>query len=69
MTDPKDRLRQVLEQAMEDVALLMAADTEHRATQAEKLVEVRKSVATVWRMADLGDVPEWETRTTAQRVG
>ncbi len=68
MPDPKLRLREVLEEAMEDVAMLMAADAEHQTTTAEALIKVRQKVATVWRMADLGDVPEWEVRATVARV-
>jgi len=70
MPDPKDRLRTVLEEAMEDVAMLMADDDAHKATQAQKLLEVRQRIATVWKMADLGAVPEfqYELRGTVVRA-
>lgn len=64
MAVSKERLREQLESAMEDVALLMS-DT---ANYQDKLREVRAAVAEVWKMADLGDVPEWETRIRAVKV-
>lgn len=60
----KDRLREQLEASMEDVAMLMSDTVSFQ----DKLREVRASVAEVWKMADLGDVPEWETQIRARRV-
>lgn len=60
----KDRLREQLEAAMEDVAMLLSDSV----TYQERLKEVRSACAEVWKMADLGDVPEWETRVRAVKV-
>jgi hypothetical protein len=49
---------------MEDVAMAMTDSVSFQ----ERLKEVRTAVAEVWKMADLGDVPEWEVRVKAQRV-
>lgn len=65
MAVSKERLREQLESSMEDVAMLMSDTVAFQ----ERLKEVRSAVAEVWKMADLGDVPEWEVRVKAQRVG
>jgi len=61
----KAELRSVLEQAMEDVAMLMG-DT---MTCQRRLMEVRQLCADVWTMADLGDVPEYETSVRVVKAG
>lgn len=63
-TVSKDRMREVLEDAMTDVALAMADSVSYQ----QRLMEVRQRVAAVWQMADLGEVPEFETRVSARRV-
>lgn len=63
-TVSKDRIREVLEDAMTDVALAMADSVSYQ----QRLMEVRQRVAAVWQMADLGEVPEFETRVSARRV-
>lgn len=65
MPDPKERLRTVLEEAMEDVAFLMADGMSHQ----QRLLEIRQRCATVWKMADLGAVPEFEMTATVVRAG
>lgn len=60
----KDRLREQLEASMEDVAMAM---TDLRTIE-DRLREIRASCAEVWKMADLGDVPEWETTMKAVKV-
>lgn len=65
MAVSKDRLRQQLEASMEDVAMLMSDTVSYQ----ERLKDVRASIAEVWKMADLGDVPEWEVRVKAVKVG
>ena len=65
MAVSKERLREQLEASMEDVAMAM---TDMRSTE-ERLREIRASIAEVWKMADLGDVPEWEVRVKAVKVG
>ena len=63
-TASKDRLREVLEEAMEDVAMLMADTTNYQA----RLMEVRQRCAEVWAMGGLGEVPEYEVQAKARRV-
>jgi hypothetical protein len=60
----KDRLREQLEASMEDVAMLMSETVNFQ----ERLREIRAATAEVWKMADLGDVPEWETQVRAVKV-
>lgn len=60
MAVSKERLREQLESSMEDVAMLMSDTVAFQ----ERLRSRRSG-----RMADLGDVPEWEVRVKAQRVG
>lgn len=60
----KSALREQLEGAMEDVAMLLA----DAATYQERLAQVRTACAEVWKMADLGAVPEWEVRAKAVKV-
>lgn len=64
MAVSKDRLREILEAAMEDVAMAMSEGTRSQ----HRLLEVRQACATVWQMADLGDVPEYETQVRAVKV-
>lgn len=64
MAVSKEALRAQLEGAMEDVALAMSESVSFQ----ERLKEVRTAVAEVWKMADLGDVPEWEVRVKAVKV-
>lgn len=61
---PKSRLREQLELAMEDVAMAMADSMSYQ----ERLKTVRERCATVWKMADLGPVPEWELEVRPKRV-
>lgn len=63
-TVDRERLREVLEEAMEDVAMLMSDELSREA----RLKDVRSRIAKVWTMAELGDVPEWETQVRAKRV-
>lgn len=65
----KGWLRGVLEQAMEDVADLMAEEIAETTARQRKLIEVRQRCAEVWKRFDLGDVPEWEFETRVRRVG
>lgn len=60
----KDRLRAQLEAAMEDVAMAMS----DMRTIEDRLREVRAATAEVWKMADLGEVPEWEYQRKAVKV-
>lgn len=60
----KDRLRLRLQEAMEDVALLMAA----RANEGTQLLEVRQTFVEIWEMAGLGEVPEYEIRTSVVKA-
>jgi len=64
MAVSKERLREQLEASMEDVAMLMSDTVSYQ----ERLKDVRASIAEVWKMADLGDVPEWEIRVTAVKA-
>lgn len=64
MAVSKERLREQLEAAMEDVAMAMS---DMRSIE-DRLREVRAATAEVWKMADLGDVPEWEVRVKAVKV-
>lgn len=64
MAVSKERLREQLEAAMEDVAMAMS----DMRTIEDRLREVRAAAAEVWKMADLGDVPEWEVRVKAVKV-
>lgn len=64
MAVSKEALRAQLEGAMEDVALAMSESVSFQ----ERLKEVRTAVAEVWKMADLGEVPEWEVRVKAVKV-
>ncbi len=57
-------MAEVLEEAMEDVALAM----NDMRTMEERLRDVRARVASVWKMADLGEVPEWELQVRAVKV-
>lgn len=52
----RGRYREVLEQAMEDVAMAMADSVAYQ----QRLLEIRNRCAELWRMADLGDVPDYE---------
>ena len=65
MSLSKAELRSVLEQAMEDVALLMGESM----TCQQRLLEVRGLCADVWKMADLGDVPEFEPSVRVVKAG
>lgn len=69
MTEAELRLKEILEQAMEDVATIMADEDRHRSTQAERLMEVRRSVARTWKMAGFGEAPEFVRETNVKRVG
>mgnify|MGYP006921387093 CR=1 FL=1 len=60
----KERLAEVLEEAMEDVAFAM---NDMRSME-ERLRDVRARVASVWKMADLGEVPEWELQVVTRKV-
>lgn len=64
MAVSKEALRAQLEGAMEDVALAMSESVSFQ----ERLKEVRTAVAEVWKMVDLGEVPEWEVRVKAVKV-
>lgn len=55
-TVSKERMREVLEEAMEDVAMLMADGMNYQ----QKLLELRQRCAEMWGMADLGEVPAFE---------
>lgn len=65
MAVSKERLREVLEEAMEDVAMLMSDNLQ----TTDRLREIRDRCAEVWKMADLGEVPEWEAEVRLRRVG
>ncbi len=64
-TVSKERMREVLEEAMGDVAMLMSDSLGYQ----DRLNQIRRSCADLWKMADLGDdLPEWETRVAARKV-
>ena len=60
----KARMREVLEDAMADVAMAMTDSVSYQ----QRLLAVRQRCAEVWQMADLGDVPEYETQIRAVKV-
>jgi hypothetical protein len=73
MADPQVKgkvwLRGVLEQAMEDVALIQAEYDDARKTADQHLADIRARLADVWDRFDIGDRPEWEFETKVRRVG
>lgn len=60
----KEALRAQLEAAMEDVAMAMSDSISFQ----ERLRSVRAATAEVWKMAELGEVPEWEMQVKAVKV-
>ena len=52
----RTRLSQTLEDAMADIAMLMADNMNYQ----QKLMEVRQRCLEVWGMAELGEEPEFE---------
>ena len=60
----KERLRELLEDAMSDVAMAMADSVSYQ----QRLMGVRQRCADVWSLADLGDVPEFELQPRAVKV-
>ncbi len=60
----KERLRELLEDAMADVAQAMSDSMTHQ----QRLLSVRQRCADVWELADLGDVPEYEAQVRAVKV-
>jgi hypothetical protein len=65
MAVTKARLREQLEAAFADIADLQAQAVRMQ----NKSMAARQSVASVWELADLGEVPEYEIRTAAVRAG
>jgi hypothetical protein len=63
-TVSKDRLRELLEDSMADVAMLMADSVGYQ----QRLLEIRQRVSAVWELADLGEVPEFEVQSKAVKV-
>lgn len=61
----KERLQAQLEAANAEVAELYAVTL----AMQNKLRVVRDTQDEIWKMADLGDVPEWEVRVRAVKVG
>lgn len=63
-TVSKDRLREILEEAMEDVAMAMADSVSYQ----QRLLEIRAHCTEVWSLADLGDAPAFEMQARAVKV-
>lgn len=60
----KERLREALEGAMEDVAMALGDSM----TYQQRLLAVRQRCAEVWQMAELGDVPDFEAQVRVRKV-
>lgn len=65
---PEERARVQLEEAFMDIAELMAEAEESRQRTIERCLELRRACETVWKMASLGEPPEFSVKRQIVRA-